>query len=101
MDLCNVHKTVEGEFNTTIATLVVAALTVNLTTKAKQKDMLDPGRFTNRINQKTRDLLWEHNKDDIELAIKIRDAWTEYSNRQSFDGLGGCEKKTLQEIVFG
>ena len=99
MKFADVFRIVEGEYNYHHATLVVAALALNLTMKPKQKDLLKPDRFTDRLNKKTHDLLWEEPPDVVDLIIKIRDAWDEYEQRQALKGLGGCESMRLRDIV--
>lgn len=99
MDFKFIYDKVEEEFDSIIATMVVVAMTINLVENVKPKDMVEAGRFTKRINKKTRKALWEHNGEDIELSIKIRDAWTEFESRIVMDGLGGCQERTLKQII--
>jgi hypothetical protein len=99
MDFRFLHDKVAEEFSPTVAVLVVVALNINLVTKPKPTDLNTPGRFTERINKKTRKALWEHHPEDVELAIKIRDVWSEFENRITMDGLGGCQVKTLKQLL--
>ena len=54
---------------------------------------------TKLANKKTYDVLWEYEKNDVELAIKIRDVWSTFSMCKSMVGLGGCELKTLKRLI--
>ena len=99
MQLVEIYKIVESEYDHHHAILVVSALAIKLTTKTKVKDFNSPGNFTNRINKKTRNLMWEEDPELIELVIRIRDAVAEYEQRQELNGLGGCVRKSLKDIV--
>ena len=98
MNFITVFDAVVKEYSKDIAILVVSALTLNLSLKVKKDDLKFPGKFAERLNKKTRDLLWEY-PEYVVTVIEIRDAWTEYENRIKCQGLGGCVEKTLKEIV--
>lgn len=99
MRLNKVYQVVRDEYDHNKAVLTVAALALNLTLKPKPKDLTTPGRFTARLNKKTKVLLWEEPPDVVDLVIKIRDAWNEYEQRQTLQGLGGCVPMKLKTIV--
>ncbi|MCK9369216.1 hypothetical protein M0R04_04695 [Candidatus Dojkabacteria bacterium] len=99
MDFLRIFEVVEGEYTKSIACGILAAMTINLTTRVRKSDYKNPGRFTERLYKKTKGLLYEYSDDDIELIIKIRDSWNEYQLCQDMAGLGGCKKKTLKEII--
>ena len=100
MNFTNVYNVVFKEYSHSIAILVVSAISINLSMKVKDKDLTVPGRYVERLNKKTKEILWTHADEfNIDLVIKIRDAYHEYSNRVAMNGLGGCEIKTLRQIV--
>ena len=99
MNFTEVYEAVSAEFSPNIASGVVVALAINLSTKVKDKDMVTEGRFTKKINKKIWDTLWEYSEDEVNLIIKIRDNWSAFELSKSFNGLGGCRKKTLKELI--
>lgn len=101
MKFIDVFNTVKQEFSEDIAILVVSALTINLSTKIKKKDLAsdNDSSFRKRIDNKTRTVLWEHSPETIDLVIEIRDALHEFQTRISMEGLGGCKVLTLKEII--
>lgn len=99
MNFTEVYEAVSAEFSPNIASGVVVALAINLSTKIKDKDLSIEGRFTRKIDMKTWDVLWEYSEDEIELIIKIRDIWSTFELSKSFNGLGDCRKKILKELV--
>jgi hypothetical protein len=100
MDFIELFETVEAEFSKHIATLVITAISINLTEKIKKKDLIKDGNFTKRLNKKTKNLLWEESPDTVDLVIEIRDALNEFQTRRSMNGIGGCKIMTLKEIVL-
>lgn len=98
MNFTEIHKAVSAEFPPNIAVGVVVALTIDITTKIKKKDIVE-GNFTKKIDKKTRDALWDYSDDEVKLIIKIRDIWSTFELSQTFNDLGGFEHKTLKELI--
>lgn len=98
MNFVKIFKTVENEFDSETAILVCIACSINITLGINIDDITDPGTFTKRLNEKTTDVLWEY-PDKTELVIQIRDALQSFEMGESFNGLGGCTKKTLKECM--
>ena len=98
MNFVKIFKTVENEFDSEIALLVCLAHSINLSLKVTDEDLMLKGNYTKRLNEKTHNILWEY-PDKVELVIKIRDAFQSFEMGESFNGLGGCTKKTLKECI--
>jgi len=98
MNYTKIFKTVENEFDSETAILVCVAVGININLGVDIDDLTTPGNFTKRLNEKTSNVLWEH-PDKIELVIKIRDSLQDFEMGESFNGLGGCTKKTLKECM--
>lgn len=52
-----------------------------------------------RILKKFSKLTWEVSAETTDLAIKVWDVLYDWEISQSLDGVGGCEKKTIKELV--
>lgn len=98
MDFLSVLNVVTDEFDARIAALSVVAISITTSTKIKSKDF-ECGNFTKRVNKKIRKALWFHEPEHVELAIKIRDAWTTFECCRDMNGIGGCVEKTLKQII--
>ncbi len=97
MNFIEIFQKVSNEFDPEIAILVSIAHSINLSLKITNKDLIK-NNYTNRLNAKTREILWEH-PDKIDLVIQIREALPTLLIGQEMAGLGGCKQKTLKEIM--
>ena len=99
-DFTRIYDTIVEEFdNPTLALMVVQIYTINLTTKIRPKDISHPGRFTEKVIEKSKKVLWQSEDSDVELAILLWQCIHSWENRQAMHGLGGCEKKTFKELL--
>ena len=99
-DFDRIYNTIAEEFdNPTLALMVVQIYTINLTTKVKPKDIINTGRFTDKLIEKSKKVLWEYPIDDVELAISLWECIHSWETRQTMHGIGGCEKKTFKELL--
>lgn len=99
-DFVRIYNAINEEFdNPTLALMVVQIYTINLSTKIKPKDISNPGRFTEKIINKSKELFWQYSEANIELAILLWQCIHSWENRQAMHGLGGCEKKTFKELL--
>ena len=94
-----VFDAVKAEYDEAIALLVVVVHAIALSTKLKGKDFRGKGVFWNRVCTKARKHLWEETQEDFDLAVAITDALHEFESRIACEGLGGCTRATLREIV--
>ena len=94
-----VFDAVKAEYDEAIALLVVVIHAIALSTKPKGKDFRGEGVFWNRVCTKARKRLWEETQEDFDLAVAITDALHEFESRIACEGLGGCTRATLREIV--
>ena len=99
-DFTRVYNAINEEFdNRDLAMMVVQIYTINLTTKVKPKDIINTGRFTDKLIEKSKKVLWEYPIDDVELAISLWKCIHSWETRQTMYGIGGCEKKTFKELL--
>lgn len=101
MDYIKLFNDVENEFSKEEAILTVVAMTLNLTIAPELDDLQEVGRYTERLNAATRETLREYSNELIDEVILIREAYYVFDMRQSLQGLGGCEAKTIKEIMRG
>ena len=93
------YDAVAAEYGPEVALAAVQILTVNMTTKIKPKDFKTAGRFTEKIKRKAKDLLWECDPQVIQQALACWEVSNSWQTRQSLQGMGGCEAKTIKELV--
>lgn len=98
MDYVKVFNEVKEAFDQDTAVVVVVALTLNLSKKVKGRHILKVGSFSEELDAKTRDVLWELSIEEVNKAIEIRNCIYDWDLSQSLDGLGGSRKKSLKEI---
>ena len=94
-----VFDAVKAEYEEAVALLVVVVHAIALSTKPKDTDFRGRGVFRNRVCTKARKRLWEETQEDFDLAVAITDALHEFESRIACEGLGGCTRATLREIV--
>ena len=71
-DFDRIYNTIAEEFdNPTLALMVVQIYTINLTTKVKPKDIINTGRFTDKLIEKSKKVLWEYPIDDVDVSLAI------------------------------
>lgn len=85
-------EAVEKDYGKRIALLAIQLYTINMTMKIYKVTR-------ERILKKFNKLAWDVDDSDKELAIKVYDVLYDYEVRQSLDGIGGCEIKTIKELV--
>ena len=93
------YDAVAAEYGPEVALAAVQILTVNMTTKIKPKCLKTTGRFTEKIKRKVKDLLWECDPQIIQQAFACWEVSHSWQTRQSLQGMGGCEAKTIKELV--
>ena len=93
------YDAVAAEYGPEVALAAVQILTVNMTTKIKPKDFKTAGRFTEKIKRKAKDLLCECDPQVIQQALACWEVSNSWQTRQSLQGMGGCEAKTIKELV--
>jgi len=98
MNFYEQFKQIEEEFGEEMAVLCVCALSVQLSTKVTNDDLLKRGQFTKKITKKITDVLWEHSTQVPEV-LKVIDAIYDFEIRKQMNGLGGCVQKSLKEII--
>jgi hypothetical protein len=98
MNIIKTYTTVCAEYGHATALRVLSILTIHLTLKVKESDV-EVGNFQKRIEKKARKFLWEELYEDVTEALKIEQALFTYDLRFELDGLGGCSRTTLKEIV--
>jgi hypothetical protein len=100
MDYKDIFDQVRKEFgDEELALMVAIALCINLTTKPKRKDLTIKGRFSERVEKRIKETLWKHDKDKLEQALSIYRVLYDFEISNALDGLGGCKKKTLKELL--
>ena len=87
------------EFNKETAILTIMATGIATQVQVKDKDFHGNNSYAKRRNKKIREVLWEHPKEKVTLAIDLLDAIYCYEIAKDFDGLGGCKRKTLKECL--
>lgn len=95
------YDAVAAEYGPEVALAAVQILTVNMTTKIKPKYLKTTGRFTEKIERKAKDLLWECDSQTLQQAMACWRVSQSWQTRQSLhlQGLGGCEAKTFKELI--
>lgn len=93
------YDAVAAEYGPEVALATIQILTINMTTKIKLKDLKTAGRFTEKIKRKVKDLLWEYDPQIIQQAFACWEVSYAWQTRQSLQGMGGCEAKTIKELV--
>ena len=94
MNYIKVFELVESEFNKETAILTTMATGIAMQVKPKDKDFHE-NSYTKRRNKKIREVLWEHPKEKVTLAIDLIMALYYYDLDQT---LGG-KHKTLKECL--
>lgn len=62
---------VKKEFSEEIALKVSIAVALHLSTRVKNKDFEEKGRYDKRVKKKIWDVLWESSSDELDLVIKL------------------------------
>ena len=100
MDLLSFHSDILTEgFSEEIALYTTTLLALNYTTKPKPKDLSEAGRYTKRLRKKMDIVLRELPDEDRQTCISLWGIFPVYNVRKDMDGLGGCIKATLRELL--
>lgn len=93
------YDAVAAEYGSEVAMAAVQILTINMTTKIKPKYLKTTGRFTEKIERKAKDLLWECDSQTLQQAMACWRVSQSWQTHQSLHLQGGCEAKTIRELV--
>ena len=100
MDLSSFHRDILTEgFSEEIALYTTVILALNYTTKPKAKDLADNGRYTKRLRKKMDTVLRELPDENRQTCLNLWGIFPLYNVRKDMDGLGGCTKATLRELL--
>jgi GTPase Era involved in 16S rRNA processing len=97
--MLNVFKAINEEFDEKIAISVVQVITINSTLKLRDSEWSVAGQRVKRITKRARKVLFELNDDEFHLVMSLLDVSHDWKNKQSLQGLGGCEVKTFKELL--
>lgn len=81
-----------------IALMVASMETIQLSTKAKKKDMV-AGAFGAKLIRKFNRAYWTMTPEECEEILKIVETCQLYEQRQDMDGLGGCVMMSLYDTL--
>ena len=98
MSHLQIFNAIKADFSAEIALSVCQIHAINLTIKAKQKDLVS-GNRTRRVEKRAKKLLWRLADEDFTLVIGLWGLIHDWETRQAMHGLGGCEKKTFLELL--
>jgi hypothetical protein len=100
MDHQRIYDELYRDFGPVIALSVCQVNAINLTMKVKKRDW-ESGCFdrTDRVIKKAGKLLYELDKNDLNLVITLWKEINQWQVGQDMDGLLGCEKKTFLELL--
>ena len=93
------YDAVAAEYGPEVALAAVQILTVNMTTKFKPKHLKNTGSFTEKIERKAKDLLWECDPQTLQQAMACWRVSQSWQTRQTLQTQGGCEAKTFKELI--
>ena len=99
MNYNKLYDAVAADYGSEVALATIQILTISMTTKTKLKDLKTAGSFTEKIKRKVKDLLWECDPQIIQQAFACWEVSHSWQTRQSMQGMGGCEAKTIKELV--
>lgn len=94
-----IFQDIKKEFSEEVAINAVIALALNFSFPVKKKDLQESGRYTRRLNEHTKDILWETKQEVVDLAIKLRELHTQVEISKTLGDIGGSGVKTYKELL--
>lgn len=87
-------------YSSEVALSVIQIMTINMYKKVKKSHIKKPGTFRHEIIVESKEMLYESSEGVVDDAIRIWDVLYDYEIRKDFNGIGGCEKKTIRELIL-
>jgi len=86
-------------FSEEVALVATMMCLLNCTKKVKNKHMAKSGSFEKELLETFEKAFFEQSYDVVEEAISIWRVMYDWEVGQTLNGLGGCEKKTIRQLL--
>lgn len=90
MNFIKFQQKVAEHFDQNVATLAITAAVLHRTKQIKLHHLQGNGAFTKELFKTLKELLIEHQEEDLVLVLACVFAWDEFCTMESLQGLGGC-----------
>jgi len=94
-----IFSIIRNEFTEEIAVNATILILINKTLMPYNEEMVNNGLYVERLKSQYVNVLWQLDKEKQDLCMKIWDVWHIFEIGHDMDGLGGCKKKTLKELI--
>ena len=86
-------------FSTELALLTTTLYLMNIDKEVTLDHLTMNGRFTEELVRSFRKRMWDEDEALVNEPIKIWEVIYDYDMAQTLCGLGGCERKTIRELM--
>lgn len=94
-----IFNIIRNEFTEEIAINATILISINMTLTPLDEEMVTYDLYTTRLKSQFMDVLWRLDDEKQDLCMKIWKAWHTFEVCHDLDGLGGCTKKPLKELI--
>lgn len=94
-----IFQAVKNEYGEEVALTVVQLATIHISTNPTYEEIVTEGLYVRNLQNKFNEVLWETPNHIFRVSLKVWEVLYDWELRQTCAGLGGCETKTLKELV--
>jgi hypothetical protein len=87
------------QFSFGVITVAMFAREVNRTKPVEIEHLDNDGSYENEIVDHVKDVMWAEDGLDVEMGIDVWKVLYDYEIMIALDGLGGCKRKSIRELL--